>query len=210
MKLYVFPAAPNPTRVRLFLAEKAEAGTAIPIEQVTVNLIEGEQREPEHRARHPLGKLPVLELDDGTFHFESLAIIEYLEALYPEPALCGGDARERLQVRELERLAELGVLVPVARIVHGTRSPLGLPPNPPVADFFRGVLPDALRVLDERLADGRPFVAGARPSIADCTLAAALQFARLRGVEIDPAFTQVHRWDAHYRERPPAKAVLIG
>ncbi len=206
----MFPGAPNPTRVRLFLAEKAEAGAGIPIEQVTINLIEGEHRAPEHRARHPLGKLPVLELDDGSCHFESLAIIEYLEALYPEPALCGGDARERLRVRELERLAELGVLLPVARIVHSTRSPLGLPPNPAVAEFYRGVLPDALGVLDERLADGRPFVAGDRPSIADCTLAAALQFARLRGVELDPALTHLHRWDARYRERAPAKTVLIG
>ncbi len=209
MKLYVFPGAPNPTRVRLFLAEKAEAGTEIPVEQVTVNLIEGEQRSPEHRARHPLGKLPVLELDDGSFHTESLAIIEYLEELYPEPPLCGGDARERLDVRELERLAELGVLRPIALVAHNTNSPLGLPPNPPVAEYFRGVLPDALGVLDAKLADGRPFVAGERPSIADCTLAAALQFARFRGVEIDESFAHVLRWDARYRERPPAKAVLV-
>ncbi|MDJ0848676.1 MAG: glutathione S-transferase family protein [Myxococcota bacterium] len=210
MRLYVFPGAPNPTRVRLFLAEKAEAGAAIAIEQVTVNLIKGEQRTPEHRARHPLGKLPVLELDDGSYHTESLAIIEYLEELHPEPPLCGGDPRERLEVRELERLAELGVLRPVALIVHNTNSPLGLPPNPPVADYFRSVLPDALGVLDERLSDGRRFMAGERPSIADCTLAAALQFARLRGVAIDPGFAHVLRWDARYRKRAPAKAVLVG
>lgn len=210
MKLYVFPGAPNPTRLRLFLAEKAEAGAKIPVEQVTVNLLKGEQRSAAHRARHPLGKLPVLELDDGACFTESLAIIEYLEELYPEPPLCGVDARDRLRVRELERLAELGVLAPVAFIVHATRSPLGLPPNLGVAEHFRAVLPNALRVLDERLADGRPFVAGEKPSVADCTLAAALQFARFGELEIDPGFEWIHGWDARYRSRPPAKAVLIG
>jgi glutathione S-transferase len=209
VKLYVFPVAPNPTKVRLFLAEKAEAGTVILLEQVTVNLREGEQRSPGHLARNPLGKLPVLELADGSCFTESLAIIEYLEELHPDPPLCGGSALERLRVRELERLAELGVLVPVARIVHATRSPLGLPPNPAVAEHFRNLLPDALGVLDARLSDGRPFLAGDRPSVADCTLAAALQFGRFGEVEIDPAFEHVHCWDERYRKRPPAAAVLV-
>jgi glutathione S-transferase len=209
VKLYVFPVAPNPTRVRLFLAEKAEAGTQIPVEQVRVNLPEGEQRRPEHLARNPLGKLPVLELDDGRCFTESLAIIEYLEELYPDPPLCGADPLERLRVRELERIAELGVLGPVGRIVHATRSPVGYPPNPPVADHFRRLLPEALRLLDQRLSDGRPFVAGDRPSIADCTLAAALQFARFGEVEIDPGCRELGRWERHYRERAPARAVLV-
>lgn len=210
MKLYVFPVAPNPTRVRLFLAEKAEAGTEIPVEQVQVSLPAGEQRKPEHLARNPQGKLPVLELDDGSYCTESLAIIEYLEELYPDPPLCGANPLERLRVRELERMAELGVMGPVARIIHATRSPVGYPPNPPVADHFRRLLPGALRLLDQRLSDGRPFVAGERPSIADCTMAAALQFARFGKVEIEPGCRHLERWDHHYRERAPAKAVLVG
>ena len=205
----MFPVAPNPTKVRLYLAEKAEGGSPIALEQVAVNLREGEQKSAEHRARHPLGKLPVLELDDGTALFESLAIIEYLEELHPEPPMIGSDAVSRANVRALERLADLGVLIAVARTVHATNSPLGLPANPAVADASRAMLPDALGVLDRALADGRPFVAGERPSIADCTLAAALQFARLGKVEIDPAFANVARWDAAYRERPPAQDVLV-
>ena len=209
MKLYMFPVAPNPTRVRLYLAEKAAAGTKIPIEQIAVNLPQGEQRSPEHRARHPLGKLPVLELDDGRFFTESLAIIEYLEELHPDPPLIGTSPEERMRVRELERLAELGVLVPVARIVHATNSPIGAPPEPAVAESARSVLPDGLRVLDDTLADGRPFIAGERPTIADCTLAAALQFGRFRDVTVDPAFENVVAWDERYRARPPAKTTLI-
>jgi glutathione S-transferase len=87
-------------------------------------------------------------------------------------------------VREHERIAEMGVLRSAASIVHATSSPLGLPPVPEVAAAERPGLEAALRVLDERLGDGRPFVAGPRVTIADCTLAAALQFARFGKVDL--------------------------
>ena len=209
MKLYFFPVAPNPTRVRLYLAEKDEAGGRIELEEAVVNLPKGEQKNAAHLARNPLGRLPVLELDDGTFLTESLVIIDYLEALHPEPPLIGSDARERARVRELERQAEMGVLHPIALIVHSTNSPLGLQPVPAMAEHFRNVLPRTLKVLDDHLSDGRAFVAGDRPTIADCTLAAGLQFGRFGKVELDPAFENVARWDAAYRERPAAKAVLV-
>jgi len=208
MKLYVFPIAPNPTKVRLYLAEKASGGAKIEITEVMVDLRQGEQRSAEHLSRNPFGRLPVLELDDGTHLIESLAIIEYLEERHPDPPMIGCDALERARMRELERIAELGVLFPVARIIHSTNSPLGLPPVPEMAAHFRRVLPDALGVLDQRLADGRPFVAGERPTIADCTLQAALQFARFGDVEIDPAFSNLARWDREYRELPGVRGVL--
>lgn len=209
MKLYAFPVAPNPTKVRLYLAEKAAAGGRIEIEEVTVNLRESQQKRPEFLARNPFGRLPVLELEDGTHLIESLAILEYLEECHPEPPMIGSTALERARVRELERIADLGVLVPIGRIVHATNSPLGFPPSPEMAAHFRQVLPEALGFLDRRLADGRPFVAGARPSIADCTLQAALQFGRFGKVEIDASFEHLARWDAAYRERPSAKSVLL-
>ncbi len=122
--------------------------------------------------------------------------------------MIGGDALERARVRELERIAELGVLFPVAQIVHATNSPLSRAPIPEMASYFRGVLPVALEVLDQRLADGRPFVAGERPTIADCTLQAAFQFARFGKVEIDSRFANLARWDRAIRERPAAREVL--
>jgi glutathione S-transferase len=209
VKLYVFIGAPNPTRVRLYLAEKAAAGTRVPLEEVMVNLLQGEQKRPEHLARNPLGKLPVLELEDGTFLSESVAIIEYLEELHPDPPMIGADARARARVRELDRIAEAGVLRCVAGLVHATRSPLGWPPSPEVAEHYRAQLPAGLAVLEGVLADGRPFVAGERPSVADCTLQAAFQFARFREIAIDPAFEQLARWDRAYREREPARSVLV-
>ena len=209
MKLYMFQIAPNPTRVRLYLAEKAQGGTTIPIEQISVNLPKGEQRQPDMLARNPLGRLPVLELDDGSHLSESLAIIEYLEELYPTPPLIGRTASDRAHVREIERIIELGILAPIGRIIHATRSPIGLPPNPPVAEHFRKALPEAARLVDQRLSDGRSFVAGDHPTIADCTLAAALQFARFGKMELDPTWQHLLRWDATYRARAAAQSVLV-
>ncbi len=209
MKLYYFPIAPNPTKVALYLAEKNEGGENIEVEEVRVSLGAQEQKSTEHVARNPFAKLPVLELDDGTHLIESLAIIEYLEECHPDPPMIGREPLERARVRELERIAELGVLYPVAYIIHATNSPLGLPPVPEIAACFRDVLPMALRVLDQRMADGRPFVAGERPSIADCTLQAAMQFARFGKVEIEASYEHLARWDRAYRERAPAKSVLV-
>lgn len=209
MKLYCFPVAPNPTRVRLALAEKALGGAAVSIEEVTVSLPEGEQRSEVHRARNPFGTLPVLELDDGSHLIESETILEYLEELYPEPPLLGRDPLERARARQLECIANVRVLGPVARLIHASNSPLGLPPRPQVAELYREELPQGLRFLDEVLSDGRSFLAGPRVSLADCTLAAAFQFARFREVEIDPRFTRLARWDRGFRERPSAKSVLI-
>ena len=208
MKLYVFPIAPNPTRVRLYLAEKRAAGGSPRIEEVQVNLRGGEQKTPEHLARNPAGKLPVLELDDGSFLTESLAIIEYLEELWPEPPLIGRTPEQRARVRELERIAEMSVLHPIARAVHATRSPLGWPPAPEVAAHALAALPDGLTRLDAVLADGRPFLAGDHPTLADCTLAAALQFGRFGQLPLSALGTHLGHWDERYRARPAARSVL--
>ena len=204
MKLYYFHIAPNPTKVRLYLAEKAEAGTRIELEEIVVNLPKGEQRTDAHLARNPLGRLPVLELDDGGHLTESLAIIEYLEELYPDPPMIGSDPLERARVRELERTIDLGVLARVARIIHNTRSPLGRPPNESTARQERESLPEFLHYLDGRIGAG-PFVMGDRPTIADCTLFAACRFAEFGQVELDPACTNVHRWYRDFRQRPSAQ-----
>ena len=91
MKLYMVPLAPNPTKVMLYIAEREALGAAFGIEQVVVNTLKGRHREPEHLARNPFGTLPVLELDDGSYLIESLAIMEYLEERFPQGALMGAD-----------------------------------------------------------------------------------------------------------------------
>jgi len=66
MKIYDFVGAPNPKKLRVYLAEK---GLRIPFEPV--NIVTGENRKPEFLAKNPLGGLPVLELDDGSRLTES-------------------------------------------------------------------------------------------------------------------------------------------
>ena len=101
------------------------------------------------------------------------------------------------------------VLVPIARYIHATRSPLGLPPSAEMAAFWQEALPPGRRFLDAALSDGRPFLTGSQPSLADCTLAAAFQFARFREVEIDPGLEHLARWDERYRQRAAARSVLV-
>ena len=201
MKLYDFPFAPNPRKLRVYLAEKG-----IEIPRVIVNLTKGEQLAPEFTAKNPMGGLPVLELDDGTCLRESLAIIEYLEELHPEPPMIGRAPLERARVRALERTADVGLLMGVARLFHNTHAVLpGRVPNPELAAIARRDLEKPAHFLDAQLADGRAFVAGDRVTIADCTLFAAMEFARTGNLGIEWP-TQIARWYERFRKRPSASA----
>lgn len=202
MKLHDFAGAPNPKKVRVYLAEK---GLSLPVQPV--DILSGQNRTPEFLSRNPLGGLPVLELDDGSHLTESLAIIEYLEELHPTPSMVGGTPLERARVREAERICELGVLNSVAIIFQNT-SPFfasRLKQSTDAAENARTRLANNLRVLDTRLATS-PFVAGTTPSIADCTLLAALDFAAFGGIDIPSEFQHVHRWLGDFKKRPSAQA----
>ena len=83
----------------LYVAEREELGLDMGIEQIVVNPVKGRHREPEHLARNPFGTLPVLELEDGSYIVESLAIIEYLEDKYPEDGLLAGSPEQRGKAR---------------------------------------------------------------------------------------------------------------
>ena len=110
-------------------------------------------------------------------------------------------------MRETERICELGVLSSVGTIFQNT-SPFfanRVKQSPEAADNARGRLSNALKVLDGRLAT-QQFVAGDAPTIGDCTLLAALEFAAFGGIEINPAYQNVHRWYADFKQRPSASA----
>ena len=115
MKLYDFTRAPNPRRVRIFLAEK---GIRVPMEQV--DLFTGANRTPEALRRNPYGGLPVLELDDGTCIAESVAICRYFEDLHPQPALMGVDAKDRAVVEMWNRRMELVLFAHIGRYFQHT------------------------------------------------------------------------------------------
>ena len=202
MKIYDFVGAPNPKKLRLYLAEK---GISVPMQQV--NLIAGETRAPEFLKKNPLGGLPVLELDDGSYLTESLAIMEYFEELHPNPPMMGTTPIERARVRALERIIEIGVLMRVATIFQNTHPFMAgrIKQSADAAENARTQLAGTLKVVDEKIGK-TPFAAGVRPTIADCTLFAALEFADFAGIPLDPAFTNVGRWYADFKKRPSAAA----
>lgn len=203
MKIHDFPFAPNPRKLRTYLGEK---GIEIPF--VLVKLAAGEQKTSDFLAMNPLGNTPVLELDDGTFLTESLAIIEYLEELHPEPPMIGSTPLQRARVRRLERIAEIGVLLPAVRYVHNTNSPM---PNiraiPGVAEAALEDLALPLGVLDREVGD-HPFIAGDRPTVADCTLFAAFEFAKFAELQlgdVGEGLPNLKRWHAAFLQRPSAQ-----
>ena len=208
MKLYMVPAAPNPTKVMLYIAEREALGVQMNIEQVVVNTLKGRHREAEHLARNPFGTLPVLELDNGRYLIESLAIIAYLEELFPEKPLLGEDIETRALCRDLERVIDLRLATPLAQYVHLVNSPLGLPPDPVAAEKIEADLPPVMGYLENLLSDGRRLLMGEQVSVADCTLAAALQFIRFGKLEVLQGYPALQQWDAHYRRRAAAQSVL--
>lgn len=209
MRLFTQMVAPNPTKVELYLAEKAALGCDIPLERTKVNLIEGEHHTEEFIKTNPHQRLPCLELDDGTILLESLPIIEYFEERWPEPAMIGATPQERAQVRALERSIDLDLLVGIAWRVHTTNSPVGYAKIPEVAAWAEERMTKPLTILDQSLSDGRPFVSGDNVTIADCTLAAALQFARFGKLEVTEGYDNIKRWDEAYRARSTAQSVLV-
>lgn len=208
MKLYMVPLAPNPTKVMLYIAERAELGVDMGIEQIVVNTVKGRHREPAHLARNPFGTVPTLELDDGSFLVESLSIIHYLEALFPECALLSGTPQARARALDVERIVDLRIGGPMGTYGHATRSPLGRPPNPEAAAAAMAALQRPLDYLEQLLGDGRPLLLGEQVSIADCTLQSSLQFIRYVDQDVLGERPLLRAWDERYRARPAALKVL--
>jgi len=208
MKLYMVPLAPNPTKVMLYIAERAEMGTQMNIEQIVVNTVKGRHREPEHLARNPFGTVPTLELDDGSYLVESLAIIEYLEDRFPFGGLLGDDAETRGRARDVERIVDLRIAGPMGTYGHAKNSPLGRPPNPELAQRMEDSVQTPLDYLESLLGDDRPLLLGERVSIADCTLQASLQFLRYVEADLFGERPLLRAWDERYRARPAAQNVL--
>lgn len=208
MKLYMVPLAPNPTKVCLYLAERDWGAEKPSVEQVTVNTLKGHQKAPEHLARNPFGTLPVLELDNGVYLRESLAIIEYFEDKYPDGSLNATTPEARAVARDIERIVDLRIASPLGHYVHAVKSPIGLPPDSGKADELKQTAQAGLDFIEAELADGRPFLCGEGVSIADCTLQAAFQFLRFIEADLIEHRSGLRAWDERYRARAAAQSVL--
>ena len=203
MKLFDGGKAPNPRRVRVFLAEK---GIEVPL--VPVDMGAMEHRGEAVSERNPLRRLPVLELDDGAILTESIAICRYFEELHPEPALFGKGALGKALVEMWQRRMELNLMMPVAHAFRHLHPAMKDWEVPQIAEWGEANKPKALEFLeflDEELAT-RPFAAGQEYSVADITGMIALDFMKPARIAIPENLKNVRRWYDGLKARPSANA----
>jgi len=203
MKLYnENNPAPNPRRVRIFLAEKA-----ISIPLVHVPMREGAHKTPEFRAKNSLGQLPVLELDDGTTLSESIAICRYLEELHPAPALFGEDAWRRARVEMWVRRIEFVLMSRIGAVwvnTHKYTAHLGTQYKD-FGEASRVRAIKALHWLNDEL-QGREFVALDNYSMADIVALTTVDFGTFIGIEMPAELPHLRAWHARVSARASAAA----
>lgn len=205
MKMYD-SFGPNPRALRFFLLEK---GITLPFD--TVDLMGAENRRPPFTDKNPGAQLPALALDNGQVIGETVAIFEYLEEKHPTPPLVGSTAEERAETRMWQRRIELGI---TEHLYNGFRFAEG-------ADLFRDrmrLLPEAAPGLKamaqdklvwlDALLPGKPFIAGARFTIADIILYCALDFGASVGQPRNPALQHLGAWFDRVAARPAAEGSL--
>lgn len=203
MLLYQDPRAPNPRRVRIFLAEKHVA-----YDTIEVSIANSAHQTAEFRRKNPLSLLPVLELPDGRILRESMAICRYLEELYPEPNLFGVDAWERAQIEMWNRHAELELLWPIAQVFRNTHAFwVGrIKQAPEFGEIMREQVAARLCWLEEELGQ-RPYLAGQRFTVADITALCAIDFGKVSNIRLSPeTHPNLVAWYQRVGERPSAKA----
>jgi glutathione S-transferase len=209
MKLYDYAPAPNPRRVRMFLAEK---GIVLPT--VQVDLRANAQFTPEFRSVNPDCTVPVLELDDGTRLADVMAICVYFEVLQPEPALMGIGPLGSATVTAWQRVVERDGFFAVAEALRNSSQAFkgrALPGAddyeqiPALVERGRARVGRFFRTLDARLAEHK-FVAGEAFSIADITTVVAVDFARWIRLTVPEDLIHLRRWHAEISARPSAKA----
>ncbi|MGD0025217.1 MAG: glutathione S-transferase [Xanthobacteraceae bacterium] len=203
MKLYDSRVAPNPRRVRIFLAEK---GIKLPIEQVDLGKLQ--QRTAAYSAINPMQRVPALVLDDGTAIAESMAICRYFEVLQPDPPLFGRGALDGALVEMWNRRAEFHLLVPVMMVfqhLHPAMKPMIDPQVPQWGEANKPRVFEFLQFLDGELAS-RPYVGGNAFTVADITALVAVDFMRLAKLAVPDNLANVRRWHAAVSARPSAAA----
>ncbi|MCE2391380.1 MAG: glutathione S-transferase family protein [Proteobacteria bacterium] len=202
MQLHTSAIAPSPRRVHIFAAEK---GIDLPRVEVDINSMEN--RKQPFMELNPMGKVPVLELDDGSFLSESMAICRYLEDLHPEPNLLGRDAREAAFVEMWNRRMEHEIVLSVFATFQNTHDYFKerIEQVPEYGEVSKRNVLGRLAWMDGELAQ-RPYVAGDRFTVADITLLAAVDFGRVTGIRIQDDQQNLARWHESVSSRPSAGA----
>jgi glutathione S-transferase len=202
MILHDLTAGMHPRRVRIFLAEKG-----LSIERREVDAAAGANRTQEFIRLNPLGKLPVLELDDGSAIAESLAICRYLEAMNPDPPLMGRTPREvaAVDMWTLRMDHQLSQMITLAFVHSGDFYRGRVEQIPEVATWSRGRALETIRWLDQELA-GRRHIAGDDYTMADIVAQCAFVLGKAVGLRIPAEMSHLTRWFAEVTVRPTARA----
>ena len=205
MKLYDDKnPAPNPRKVRIFLAEKG-----MEIERVRVAILKREHKAPEFLKKNSLGQLPVLELDDGTIISESIAICRYLETLQPEPSLFGESALEQALIEMWIRRAEFRLWGPMSQVwINADPRTAVVNPNQfkDYGEHSKTIVTRNMKWLDGELANEREYLAGPRFSMADIVLLCGLDFSSFIGLDIPRDSERLRAWHTRVSARPSAAA----
>lgn len=202
MLLYQFQKGTNPRRVIIYLNEKG-----IDVPRYELDYASGEHKSREYLAINPSGRAPTLVTNEGVPITDSAAIVEYLEELYPDKPMIGTDAISRAKIRSLERLGTDLVVRAQLWLWNVTQSFPAKEPSPSleVASKLFGYITEILNVLETTIGDNE-FLAGNRPTIADCTVFSIFQTCRER---FDQPFGSTHPrldvWYKNFRQRPSAE-----
>ncbi len=204
MKLYGAYMAANPRRVKVYLAEKG-----LDIEQVDFDPPYLEMKTPDFYERSPTDRIPVLEMDDGSFLPESTAIIEYIEARHPEPNMLGATDEERARARAITSIVS-DLVIPMGNYIRHTDPDFlvsrGLEPRAEIAAFFEPSVGRGLNALEAVLGD-KPFLLNDRPMIPDCHCFALFHACIDKFTyELPAKFANLNAWYRRFEERPSAQA----
>jgi glutathione S-transferase len=203
MKLYDGGRAPNPRRVRIYLAEK---GLSVPLEQIDLGALA--QKSPAFTAINPVQRVPALQLDDGTIISESIAICRYFEALHPEPPMFGKGAKDEAIVEMWQRRVEFHLLAPISHVFrnsHPAMKEMEVPQVPAWAEANKPRIADFLVLLNRELKE-RSFVAGDRYTVADITALVSVDFLKPAKLAVPDDLVNLKRWHGEVSARPSAKA----
>jgi len=203
MKLYDGGKAPNPRRVRVFLAEKG-----IKVDLVPVDIGGLEHKGQSYTAINPLQRVPSLVLDDGTIVTESMAICRYFEGMQPEPSLFGKPGLEAAMVEMWNRRVEMHLLFSVAQVFRHLHPAMKALEVPQVAEWGEANKPHVanfLKLLDGELAK-HAFIAGDHYTVADITALVAVDLMKPAKLTVPDELANVKRWYTDINARPSSAA----
>jgi glutathione S-transferase len=194
--------APNPRRVRIFLAEKH---VRVPMAQISIP--KAEQKSASFLSVNALGQTPALAFDDGRVLTESVAICRYFEVLHPEPPMFGHGAHNIAEIDMWTRRIELRLMTPLSMVWLHTHPWTARIVQPQYTEFGESQRPRVLAAMTEfdHALDGRDWLDGERYTIADIVLLTTIDFAKFVGIAVPDDMTHLKAWHARASARPSAQ-----